>query len=84
MTEQTFPLGLWGDHVGAGIHTAALWWVDLVQLPYAHPAALSVPLLNRTRGENKMKKLVGRDKGREIAYQLPSQAKQTQLGEKLI
>jgi len=48
-----------GDHVGAGICTAALQWVDLVWLPYAHPAAPSFPLLNRTRGENKIKKPVG-------------------------
>lgn len=32
-------------------------------------------------GENKMKKLVGQDKVREIAYQLLSQAKWAPLGE---
>ena len=58
-----------------------MWWVDLGQLPDAHPAALSLPLLNRIGEENRMEKLVGRDKDREIAYQLPSRAKQTQLGE---
>jgi len=34
-----------------------------------------------TGGEYKIKKLLGQDKDREISYQLPSQAKQTQLGE---
>jgi len=36
---------------------------------------------SRAGGENKVKKLVGRDKDREIAYRLPSQAKQMQLEE---
>jgi len=31
-----------------------LWWADLGWLPDAHAAALSLPLLNRTGGENKM------------------------------
>lgn len=48
-------------------------------LPDTHPAALSLPLLSRTRGENTKKKLVGRDKDREITYGLASRAKQTQL-----
>lgn len=82
--EQTFSLSPWWDHVGAGIHTAALWWVDHVQLSDAHLATLSFPLLNRIRDENTMERLVGQDKGRVIAYQLPLQAKQIQLGEKLI
>jgi len=29
-----------------------VWWVDLGWLLGAHPAALSLPLLSRTRGEN--------------------------------
>lgn len=44
-----------------------------------HQAALSPPLLYRTRGEDKMKNLVGQEKDREIAHQL--RAKQTQLGD---
>lgn len=44
----------------------------------AHQAAL--PLLNLPEGENKMEKLVDQDKDGKIAYQLPSEAKQTQLG----
>jgi len=50
--------------------------VNLGWLLGAHQAALPFPLLSRTGGENEMKKLVGQDKGREIAYQLQSQAKQ--------
>ena len=34
-----------------------LWWVKLGWLPYVHQAALSLPLLNRTGRENKIKKL---------------------------
>lgn len=49
-------------------------WVDLSQLPDAYPAALSLPLLDRTGGEEKKKKLVGKGKDAEISYQLPSQA----------
>lgn len=45
------------------------------------PATLALPLLNRTRGENKVGELMGRDTDREIIYQLPSQAKRTQCGE---
>jgi len=30
-------------------HLNLLWWTDLGWLPDAHPAALSLPLLNRTR-----------------------------------
>jgi len=56
-----------------------LWQVDLGWLPDAHPAALSLPLLNRTGEENKMEKLVGQDKDRKTAYQLSSQTKRTQL-----
>jgi len=44
-----------------------------------HPLSCSPTstLLNRTRGENGMKKLVGQDKDREIIYHLPSRGKQT-------
>lgn len=38
---------------------------------------LSLSIRNRTGGENKIKMLMGRDKGREITYQLLSQAKLT-------
>ena len=58
-----------------------MWWVDRGRLPGAHPAALSLTLLSRAGGENKMKKLVGRDKDRGIACHLPLQAKQSWLGE---
>jgi len=40
-------------------------------LALAHNNVHSLPLLIRTRGENRMKKLVGRDEDREITYQLP-------------
>jgi len=44
-------------------------------------AALSLPLLS-WKGERKYdKRLVGRDKHREITQQLPSRAKQIELGE---
>jgi len=45
------------------------------------PSCSITPLLKRTGGENTMQKFVGRDKDREITQQLPSQAKQTSLGE---
>jgi len=44
-----------------------VWWVDPGQWPDAHPAPFPLPILSRFGGE-KMKKLVGRDKGRQIAY----------------
>ena len=58
-----------------------MWWVDLGQWLGTHPAALSIPLLRRTGGQNRTKKLMSQDKDKEIACQLLSQAKQTQLGE---
>jgi len=36
-------------------------------VPDTHPVALSLVLLNRSRGENKTKKLMGWDKDRKIA-----------------
>ena len=57
----------------------SLWWVDHGRLADPHPATPSLPLLNRTGGENKMEKLVHQDKDRQIADQLLSQAKQTWL-----
>jgi len=42
-----------GDHMG---------WIDLGWLPDAHPAALSLPLLNRPGRENTLKKLLKMDK----------------------
>ena len=47
--------------------------------PDTHPAARSLPLLRRAGGENTKKNLVGRDKHREITYQLASREKQTRL-----
>ena len=46
-----------------------LWWVVLGQLPDAHTAALTLPLLNSTEGKKNMKKLVGQYKDKEITYQ---------------
>jgi len=40
-----------------------------------------LPLLNIIGGENKMKMIRGHSDDREIASQLPSEAKQTHLGE---
>lgn len=59
-------------------------WAGLGQLPGALLAALSLLLLGRTEGENKVENLLDRDKGREIIHQLLSWAKQTCLREKLI
>lgn len=42
---------------------------------------LSLRFLKRSGGENRIKKLVGRDEGRDITFQLPSWAKQTLHGE---
>jgi len=36
-----------------------MWWVDLCQLSHTHPAALSLPFLNRAGGQNKIKKTCG-------------------------
>lgn len=36
--------------------TMYFWWVDLDQLPTAHPATLLLPLFNRLETENKMEK----------------------------
>lgn len=48
-----------------------------VQLPGTHPAICShLSLLNRTGGENKIKKLMSQVKDKEIIYQLLWQAKQ--------
>lgn len=52
------------------------WWVDLSQMPTQR---LSHSPFSAGQKENKLKKLMGQD--REIAYQLPSLAKQTRLGE---
>lgn len=60
-------------------HVETLLWVDLGMLPDPHPAALSFPLLNKTGGENKMKKLIGQGKDQKIIYQLLSLAKHTQF-----
>jgi len=47
------------------------WWVGLGWLPGPHPATLSLPLLNRTGGENKTEKLVCQVKDRETTYNYP-------------
>ena len=47
-------------------------------------AALSLPLLSWTGERKYNERLVGQDKDKEITQQLPSWAKQTQIGEKLI
>lgn len=54
-----------------------LWWVDPGGLWDTHPAAL------RTEGENKIEKLMGQDKDREISYWLIPWVKQARLGEDL-
>jgi len=56
-----------------------VWCVNLGQLPDTYPAMLSSLLLNRIRGENKMEKLIGQDKDRELTYQLPPWAKQSTI-----
>lgn len=48
-------------------------WVDPGWLSDTHLATLSLLLLKRTEGENKMKTLVGQDKDKELPYQSPSQ-----------
>lgn len=55
--------------ITVGIFTRYLWRVDLVWLPDTPPATFSrllPPLVGW--GKNKLKKLVGRNKGREITY----------------
>lgn len=49
-------------------HVETLLWVGLGWLPDPHPAALSFPLLNKTGGENKMKKLIVQGKDQKIIY----------------
>ena len=56
------------EHQEAGDEPPPMWWVNLGWLPGAHQAAPSFSLLSRAGGENEMKKLVGRDTDREIAY----------------
>jgi len=65
-----------------GISKTILWSVHLGWLSDAHPATVSRPLLSRTAGENRMRKLVGQENDRKMTNQLPLGAKQTQLGEK--
>lgn len=57
-------------------------WITLARLLAAHPAALSLPLLNTTKIQNKVKKLTGGDRltDFEDTYQLPSWVKQSHLG----
>jgi len=57
-----------------------MWWVNLGWLPGAHQTVPSFSFLSKAGGERKMKNLVGRDKNKDIAHQLLSQANQTQLG----
>lgn len=57
------------------------WWVNAGWWLDAYTDALSLPLLDWTGGENKAIKLASQDKDGEIAYQLPSQAKEACLGE---
>lgn len=42
--------------------------IYLACLPDAQSATLSLPLLNRVRGENKMENLISQDKDRQITY----------------
>lgn len=58
-----------------------MWWVDHGRLQGTHAATVSLPLLDRTEGENRIKKVVCQDKEMEITYQLPSLTEQTQHGE---
>lgn len=59
-----------------------LWWVwPWLCTRGLHPAALSLQLFNRAGRENKMQKLRGWDKDRDITHQLPSCTKQLQLRE---
>lgn len=54
-----------------------MWWVGLLQLPGTHPDVLSSPSLAE-QGRKYDEKAHSLDKGRDISYQLPPQAKQTQ------
>lgn len=45
--------------------------VDIDWLPDVNPATLSLSFLNTTREDNNMEKLVGQDKNKKVAYQLP-------------
>jgi len=50
-----------------GERTERVQWAEFVQLPYYHPDAVSLPLLNGSGQENEVKNLMGCDKGRETA-----------------
>ena len=58
-TDFTLPAKTTKNLKKLKVRYVPLWWVDLVQLPDPHSVALSLLLLNRTGGENKMEKLVG-------------------------
>jgi len=49
-------------------------WVDHGWLPDPHLTVLSLSLLNRAGGENKIEQLTGQDKDWETACQLLSEA----------
>lgn len=59
-----------------------LRWADFGWLPYLHSDSFSLLLHNRAEAGNKMRKLMGWYKDRDIPCQLPSKAKQTRLKEK--
>lgn len=50
--------------IPAALVSSAQWWADLGQLPGAHPAALSLPLLKRMWEENRVRNLIGQHKER--------------------
>jgi len=58
-----------------------VWWLEPGWPLGAQPAVLSLSLLSRMQGENKMKMPSGPGKDRETTHQLPSQVKQNQCGE---
>lgn len=59
-----------------------VWWAVMSWLSVrCHPATHSLPVLKRIGGENKVKKLMGWHKDRDIPYQLLSRAKRIWLQE---
>lgn len=50
----------------------SLWWISILWLSNTHQATFSLTLLNRTREENMIEKLMDQDKYMDITEQLPS------------
>lgn len=81
MVPQLYKFKLNLKDLGNKIFGLDMWWVSFGKQPNTSPAACSLPLLSRVEGENRLKKLVGRDEDRETGKKLLSWSKQTRYGE---